>query len=159
MWFWRKSSLWLCEPLEPQRELVCWRRKYSELPFHSPTGSHLQEWTGWARDKWSLFVCLFVCFLWPRLWHMEVPRLRVESELHLLACTTATAMLDPSWVCTLHHSSQQHRILNALSGARDQTHILRILVGFISTEPQQELLLFIYFLHLLINLFLEINLF
>ena len=31
MWLWRKPSLWLCEPLEPQRELVCWRRKYSAL--------------------------------------------------------------------------------------------------------------------------------
>ena len=28
--------------------------------------------------------------------HMEVPRLGVESELHLLAYTTATAMWDPS---------------------------------------------------------------
>ena len=27
-------------------------------------------------------------------------------------------------VCSLHHSSWQHRTLNALSEARDQTHIL-----------------------------------
>ena len=35
-------------------------------------------------------VCLFF-FLGPRLWHMEVPRLGVKSELQLLAYTTSTA--------------------------------------------------------------------
>ena len=39
------------------------------------------------------------------------PRLGVESELQLLACTTAPATLDPSSVCDLHHSSQQCGIL------------------------------------------------
>ena len=52
---------------------------------------------------------------------MEVPRLGVESELLLLAYTTATATLDPSRVCDLHYSSQQRWILNPLSEARDQT--------------------------------------
>ena len=33
--------------------------------------------------------------LGPHLWHMEVPRLGVESELQLPAYTTATAMQDP----------------------------------------------------------------
>ena len=55
---------------------------------------------------------------------MEVPRLEMESELQLPACTIATAMPDPSRVCNLYHSSQQCRILNPLSKARDQTHIL-----------------------------------
>jgi len=55
---------------------------------------------------------------------MEVPRLGVELELQLLAYTTATATLDLSCICNLHHSSWQHRILNPLSKARDQTHIL-----------------------------------
>ena len=55
---------------------------------------------------------------------MEVPRLGVESELQLLAYTTATATQDPSNICNLHHGSRQCLILNPLSGARDQTHIL-----------------------------------
>ena len=55
---------------------------------------------------------------------MEIPRLGVESELQLLAYTTATAAPDPSCVCNLHHSSGQSQILNPLSEARDQTHIL-----------------------------------
>ena len=69
-----------------------------------------------------LFIYLF-CFLGPHL-HMEVHRLRVELELQLPAYTTATATQDPSCVCDLHHSSQQHLILNPLSEARDWTCIL-----------------------------------
>ena len=58
-------------------------------------------------------------------WHMEVPRLGVESELQLLAYTTATTQ-DPSCVCSLHHSSQQHQILNPLSESKDRTHNLMV---------------------------------
>ena len=57
---------------------------------------------------------------------MEVPRLGVESELQLLAYyTTATAMQDPCHICDLYHSSHKSQILNPLSEARDQTHILK----------------------------------
>ena len=62
-------------------------------------------------------------FLWPYLQHIEVPRLGVESELQQLAYTTATAMLDLSHICDVHHSSWQRWILNPLSEVRDQTHI------------------------------------
>jgi len=55
---------------------------------------------------------------------MEVPRLEVESELQLLAYATATATPDPSHVCDLYHSSQQHRILNPLSETRDGAGVL-----------------------------------
>ena len=55
---------------------------------------------------------------------MEVPRLGVQLELQLPACTTATATQDPRGVCDLYHSSWQCWILNLLSEARDQTHIL-----------------------------------
>ena len=62
--------------------------------------------------------------LWLHPWHMEDPRLGVETELQLPAYTTATAMPGLSLVCGLHHSSWQCRILNPLSQARDRTHIL-----------------------------------
>ena len=55
---------------------------------------------------------------------MEVSRLEVKLELQLLPCTTATATRDLSHVCNLHYTSRQHQILNSLSEARDQTHIL-----------------------------------
>ena len=44
-------------------------------------------------------------FLGPRLWHSEVPRLGVKSELQLPAYTTITATPDPSHICDLYHSS------------------------------------------------------
>ena len=62
---------------------------------------------------------------------MEVPRIGVESELQLLAYTTATATQDLSHVCNLHHSSWQRRMLNLLSGPKDRAHILMV-----SAEPQ-----------------------
>ena len=55
---------------------------------------------------------------------MEVPRLEVELQLQVLAYTTATAMWDLSHICDLHHSSQQHQILNPLIEARDPTCVL-----------------------------------
>ena len=54
------------------------------------------------------FCCCFVffsVFLGPNLQHVEVPKLRIESELQLLAYTTATATPDLSCVWDLHHSS------------------------------------------------------
>ena len=47
-------------------------------------------------DSYSVFLFTFFCFLGPHLQHMEVPRLEVESELQLLAYTTAMATRDPS---------------------------------------------------------------
>ena len=60
-------------------------------------------------------------FVVTHRWHMEVPRVGVQSELQLPAYTTAIATQDPSLVCDLHHSSRQRRILNSLSKARDWT--------------------------------------
>ena len=66
-------------------------------------------------------VCAFILhsralFFFLAIPTVYVPRLGVESELQLPAGTTATAMSDPSRVCDLHCSSQQHQILNPLQG-------------------------------------------
>ena len=55
---------------------------------------------------------------------MEALRLGVKLELKLLAYAIATATPDLSLVCDLHHSSQQHRIPNPPSKARDQICVL-----------------------------------
>ena len=60
---------------------------------------------------------------------MEVPGLRVESELQLLACTTATAVPDPSHIGDLHHSSRQHEILNPPREARDPCILMDTMSG------------------------------
>ena len=81
-----------------------------------------------VQDVSFLFVCvgLLSFFLGPHPRHMEVPRLRVKSELLLLAYATVTATPDPSLVCDLHHSSRQWRILDPMSKARDQTPNLMV---------------------------------
>ena len=70
---------------------------------------------------------------------MEVPRLRVESELQLPVYATATAIQGLSCICDLHHSSQQHQILNPLSKGRDGTNILMDTGWFVTTKPPQDL--------------------
>ena len=57
----------------------------------------------------------------------------------MLAYTTATAKQDPSHVCDLHHSSRQPWILNSLSEARDQTHVLMNTSWVVSAEPLWEI--------------------
>ena len=81
---------------------------------------------GYTMDTGCMVFCLCFCFcfLGLHLQHMEVPKLGVQSELQLLAYTTATETWDPSQVCNLHHSSRQRQILNPLSEVRDGTHIL-----------------------------------
>ena len=50
----------------------------------------------------------------------------IYLEIELSAYTTATATPDLSRVSDLHHSSWQHRILNPLREAMDQTHYLMV---------------------------------
>ena len=69
---------------------------------------------------------------------MEVPRLGVKSELQLLAYTTGTATQDLSCVCDLHQSSQQRQILNPLSEARGQIHILMDTSRFLTRWATME---------------------
>ena len=53
---------------------------------------------GWIFFSFFFF---FSCFVWPHVAHMEVPRLRVQSELQL------PATRDPSRVCDLHQNLRQ----------------------------------------------------
>ena len=99
-----KTMGWFKVTLESQKKI---------LSNHNISRSH-------QRFQHFFFFCLFR----GHLWHMEVPRLGVESELQLPAYATATATQDPSHICNLYHSSQQHQILNPLSEARYRTHIL-----------------------------------
>ena len=75
-----------------------------------------------GQTSYSLF--FFFSFLGPHPWHIEVARLRVESELQLLVYATAAAMGDLSHVCNPHHSSWQCWIPNPPREARDLTYIL-----------------------------------
>ena len=80
------------------------------------------------------------CFLGPYLWHVEIPKLGVKSELQLLAYTTATEMQDLSCVCHVHHSSWQRQILNPLSRTGIEPASSWVLIRFITAVLQWELL-------------------
>ena len=54
-------------------------------------------------NRFGVFLFLF---LGLHLRDMDSSRLGVESELQLLAYTTATATPDPSHVCVLHHNTR-----------------------------------------------------
>ena len=98
-------------------------------------------------ENYFFLLFCFFCFLWPQLWHMEVPRLGAELKPQLPPYAIATATLAPSSICDLHHSSLQCQILNLLIWSRPGIEPVysRILVRFISTEPWQELL-FLFFM-------------
>ena len=79
--------------------------------------------------------CLFIYLLFRvHLLHIKVSRLGVES-----AYTTATALGDLSYVYNLHHSSANAGFLTHWVGLGIKPASSWILVGFIITEPQQEL--------------------
>ena len=67
----------------------------------------------------KVFYCVFFLFVFvswgPHVWHMEVPRLGVCSELQLPSCTTATATPDPySWARSvwIHILMDTSQVLN-----------------------------------------------
>ena len=55
---------------------------------------HNSKWSQGSGHTNEYHYHYYFYFLWPRLQHMEVPRLGVDLELQLPAYTTATAMSD-----------------------------------------------------------------
>ena len=98
------GSLWLFELLQ--------ERTILHKQLHSLRGAYM------SRSTFFFFLCRAAPVAYGS------SQIRVKLELQLLAYTTATATQDLSYACNLHHSSWQHWILNPLSEARDQTHIL-----------------------------------
>ena len=93
--------------------------------------AHVCLWGGIGRweivqMRWSRTASLFVCFfLLPHLRYMEVSGLGVESELQLLAYTTAPATPEVSHIFHLRCSFRQLQILSPGFEARDQTgHVM-----------------------------------
>ena len=76
-----------------------------------------------GREHVCLFIYLFIFFMTACAAYGSSRR-GVESELQLLAYTTATATLNLSHIFKLCHSLWQPWILNPLSEARDRTCIL-----------------------------------
>ena len=89
---------------------------------------------GKGKRRYYFFLAFFLAFLvfcfflGCHAWHMEIPRLGVESELEPPAYATDTATPELSRICNLQHSSQfqQRWILNPLRKARDWTRNLMV---------------------------------
>ena len=93
-----------------------------------------KSWDEYLLFLLFLFFIYFIllCFLGLHPWHMEVPKLGVESELQLPAYTTATATPNLSHVCHLHYSSGQRQILNSWAKPGIELASSWILVRFVN---------------------------
>ena len=89
--------------------------------------------------KLSLFNFILIFVFLGLLWHMEVPRLGVESELQPLAYTTATGMPDPSLICNLPTTHGNARSLTHCARPEIEPVSSWILVGCVTAEPGREL--------------------
>ena len=104
---------------------IVWLRfTVRSLKFVEIWTKHLRPSLLWNHLVTILFFFFFFSFWGLHSQHMKVPRLVVQSELQLLAYTTATTTQDLRNVCNLHHSLGQCQILNPLSEARVQICIL-----------------------------------
>ena len=59
--------------------------------------------TNYELEVEKKFLSFFSLFR-AALWYMAVPRLGVKYKLQLQAYPPATATLDPSCICTVHHN-------------------------------------------------------
>ena len=85
------------------------------------TGS-LSQWATREHLKFFSFVLFFPFKAAPTAYGSSQAEGWISATA--AAYTTATATGDPSLVCSLHHSSWQHQILNPLSETKDRTRIL-----------------------------------
>ena len=91
--------------------------------LHLATAARVSSWprefmyschAKWWKSSLTSSTLDFFLFLGPFLQHIEVPGLRVELELQLLAYATAATTAVLSCICHLYHSVKQCWILNPL---------------------------------------------
>ena len=94
-----------------------------------PSSSALSTQRHWLFSPFSVHVFYFILsyFLLFRVTPAAYGSTQARGWIGAAAFVgyaAAIAMWDPGWVCNIYHNSQQHRILNPLSKARDWTWIL-----------------------------------
>ena len=99
-----------------------------------------------------IFIYLFI-FLGSHPWHTEVPRLGVKSELQLWTYTTAIATQNLSRLATYTTAHSNTRSLTHWARPRIEPATLWLLVRFMSTVPQWELLCFIFKVRVLYRMY------
>ena len=108
-------------PQIPHRILWSWYCSNVNSNIIQVSDNSLYFFSCFLKNYFFLFLFLFLFFLWPHAWHMEVPKLGVESELQMQAYTTATRSKQHLWPML---QLWQHWILNLLRKTRNQTCIL-----------------------------------
>ena len=112
----------------------------ANLHYNQPTLNwQLKELLKPRKHYSFCFFFFFFFFLGLQMWHMQVPRLGVKSELQLLAYATVIATPDPSHICSLHTPHGNTRSLTHWAGPGIEPTSSWVLVRFVSTEPQWEL--------------------
>ena len=107
----------------PSHICFTWIANRGDEHFEACPSSGFKPTIPWCTLGFFFFF-FFLSSLGPYPWHMEVPRLEVESELQLPAYTIATATPNQSHIFSPHHSSWQCWILSPLSEAKDRTWVL-----------------------------------
>ena len=131
--------------------IIMWERIKSSFSCSAPIyncgiSNGSQIFPGGNILNFSIFCVFFFAFLGPHMWHMEVPRLGVESELPLLAYTTATAMPDlrVSASYPAAHGNARSLMHGSRPGIKPGSSWIR--VAFVSSEPCWELLYILFFM-------------
>ena len=110
---------------------LCSEGPLTGIHFHIPLSKH--------KPNFAMLLCFVFLFMaTPTACGSSQARSQIGAAPEAYA--TAVATLDPSHFHNLPHSLQQRQILNPLSDARDQMHILtETMSGSKPTEPQGEL--------------------
>ena len=99
----------------------------------------------------SSFLFLYLFFFFLRAAPVACGSSQARSQIGATAAGLchSHSNVDQNCVCDLHHNSQQWQILNSMSEARDQTHILKdpSQVHSLTTEPWREPHFFSFFFY------------
>ena len=104
------------------QEFYCWQNSLSTARVEE------EAYFGTYQDLMYIYMCVHththIYFLLFRVSPAAYGSSRARAQIGAIAYTRATAMPDPSHIYDVHPSSWQRWILNPMSEARDQTHVL-----------------------------------
>ena len=132
-----ESSLLGFLPLSESSETLCPLSALYQLRLQQEAGTQ----SYWHPDLVFLFFCLFKIEPTANRGSQAGGWIRAVAVSYAIA----TATPDLSCICEQHHSSKQCQILTHWAGPRIEPASLWILVRFVSAEPLQELLCFVWF--------------
>ena len=131
---------WLCK-----NNLECFLLKCSESMYVASIYQIFGDLEFPCETIWAWYLFVWIVFFFLFLFRTTPTahrgsQARGRNRASVAGLHTSAAIWDPSIVFDLHHTSQQHQIFNALSEARDGSHILaNAMSGSKPSEPHREL--------------------